>query len=371
MIKESVSGEFESFNKSIDTELEQTLKKPLSRMKFLQLIGGLSAMAMLPAPTFGRGRVLLTMTTTKLFDIRDNSIDQFRNKEIGAGYMQTSAWDDINDWIYVVTTKNSSLGEFFVKKLNTSGTLLGTMTMAAEGTSPNRNGFGHGVSIGVEPRGAGNEPYIWTEADGAEAVGGDAYGDKLCRFIFSAGSTYTPSNSNITKYPISGVDNTVACSIDQYYGNITVRSHRPITGGTMACYKVYNFASFKAGGRTTIASFDQPSGLGTFQGFTSFGSYLYLLDGSKYTSTNTPPDGNTYLTSVDMNTGIQVDRALTRAGSTLTYREPEGITIHVTDPSNPDTGRLYFGFLCKDSLGNELVSMFYKDLLYYLTPVVS
>jgi hypothetical protein len=79
-----------------------------------------------------------------------------------------------------------------------------------------------------------------------------------------------------------------------------------------------------------------------------------------YNSTTIPPPGNTYLTTVNLNTGTEVDRFLTQAGGTLTYREPEGMSIHLTDPNNESTGRLAFG-LVSGAAGSRKATIYYKD----------
>lgn len=69
---------------------------------------------------------------------------------------------------------------------------------------------------------------------------------------------------------------------------------------------------------------------------------MYYLTGDAYPGDGTPiGDGNTYVTSIDINTGtVKQVPVLTKAGSTLHHREPEGLAIY-----RPDAGeaRLFIG----------------------------
>ncbi|MBB6675697.1 hypothetical protein [Cohnella nanjingensis] len=103
----------------------------------------------------------------------------------------------------------------------------------------------------------------------------------------------------------------------------------------------------------------QPTTLGVFQGYCAYGNYLYLLDGTSYSASN-PSPGNTYLTTVDLNTGTQVDRFRTQAGVSLAYREPEGMAIRLTDPNDESTGQLCFGF-ASGAAGARKATIYYKD----------
>lgn len=60
---------------------------------------------------------------------------------------------------------------------------------------------------------------------------------------------------------------------------------------------------------------------------------MYYLTGDAYPGDGTPTgDGNSYVTSIDINTGtVEQGPVLTKAGSTLQYREPEGLAIYRTD----------------------------------------
>ena len=101
----------------------------------------------------------------------------------------------------------------------------------------------------------------------------------------------------------------------------------------------------------------------SFQGYTSYGGFLYLLEGSSYGSGGSqPPTGNTYLTCVDWASGAVVDRQLVTDDAGLPFREPEGMAIQLPDPSRPDRARLCFGF-ASGVAGARTATVCYKDTL--------
>nr|WTB28984.1 hypothetical protein OG781_05145 [Streptomyces sp. NBC_00830] len=84
---------------------------------------------------------------------------------------------------------------------------------------------------------------------------------------------------------------------------------------------------------------------------------MYFITGDGYSASN-PDPGNTYITSI--NTGaIAQGPTLTKAGSTLTYREPEGLAIYRTDAGE---SRLFLGFATGEE-GDRRSSIFYKNAL--------
>ncbi|HET6703925.1 MAG TPA: teichoic acid biosynthesis protein C, partial [Amycolatopsis sp.] len=68
------------------------------------------------------------------------------------------------------------------------------------------------------------------------------------------------------------------------------------------------------------------------------------------------------VTRIDMNTGKVVARDITRAGSTLVFREPEGLAIYRT--ADGET-RLFLGFGSRSSMDNvnRYASIFSKNVL--------
>jgi hypothetical protein len=125
---------------------------------------------------------------------------------------------------------------------------------------------------------------------------------------------------------------------------------------------VYDLAAATAGNFSApLANFKQPafnSISSTFQGYTAYGEYLYMLTGTSYSDS----DGAVYsqVTSVNLNTGaIEQGPVLTKAGSTLSYREPEGMAIYETAAGEI---RLFLGF-ASGSAGARRSNIFYKNAL--------
>ncbi|MEK3724458.1 phage baseplate protein [Paenibacillus sp. FSL H8-0034] len=305
---------------------------------------------------------------SKMFDLSDPAEPLLTGKALTDPTLQQGfAIDNTNNHIYMVQVTNAGQqlgtetrtyssaeralkGDLTVTKLSSTGTILGKMYLI---------GFGHGVSIGVEP--VGTTAYLWTEVDAVnDGSDGNGYGTQLARFPFVNNQVLVNTDSSITKYaPVVGADRTTV-NIDMTNGLLTMRYRTGVVGSRAFHYSTFNLAQLKGGTFTPLATVDQPTGLGTFQGFASYGSYLYLLDGTAYDAT-TNPTGNTYITTVNLNTGLQVDRQLTNAGSSLLFREPEGMSIQVVGT----TVRLCFGFGSYRSSTDtkKNANIFYKDAL--------
>jgi hypothetical protein len=233
-------------------------------------------------------------------------------------------------------TDRLNRGDLTITKLSLTGVEQGHMYLL---------GAGHGVAIGSEK--IGSDTFLWTELDADSA----ARGTNIGRFKFVDGCVLTGCSPYVTRYVYPG-DN-VTPVIDG--SNICIR-YDDVAGHR---YATYDLTSFKAGGLVPISDVLVTDPVYTFQGWTLYSGYLYLLEGDAYGSPDsTAPDGNTYITIVDAATGEVVDRQLTRAANTLDYREPEGMAIQST------TGgpRLCFGFASGAS-GARLASIYYKNVL--------
>ncbi|MFG3441490.1 teichoic acid biosynthesis protein C [Nonomuraea sp. NPDC047897] len=259
--------------------------------------------------------------------------------------LQSFAFDNAHGHIYAVQVKNGSgsaaAGHLCLTKLSLGGAVLGHMYLM---------GFGHGVQIGVER--SGGTTYLWTETN-AIRDGANAWGNRLARFAFTNGRTIIPSSGGVTRYaPVTGATNTT-CAIDPSTNRLVMRYRK--NGGFR--YAVFTLSAVKSGSHRPLYDVAQPTGLGVFQGYAAYGDHLYLLEGSAYGPSN-PAPGNTYITSVDLRTGRKVQRALTQAGKSLDYREPEGMAIQLAG-GRP---RLCLG-LASGAAGARKVSIFYKTAL--------
>ncbi|MEU9836527.1 hypothetical protein AB0D67_33755 [Streptosporangium sp. NPDC048047] len=209
-------------------------------------------------------------------------------------------------------------------------------------------GFGHGVQIGVEPVGGG--AFLWTETDAVSDDGVSGWGSRLCRFRFADGAVLTRDSPELARHvPVPGADRTT-CGTDPVHRRLVVR-HR--LDGTFR-YALYDLADVRRHRYEPLAVAAQPALGFSFQGFATYGSYLYLLEG---TSGGAP--GNTHLTCVDWRTGNVVERRFVADGADVDFREPEGMAIHVPGPGDV---RLCFGF-ASGVTGGRLANVYGKRTL--------
>ncbi|MGW1026231.1 phage baseplate protein [Streptomyces sp. NPDC002577] len=361
----------------------------LDRRQILRLAGAALGVAAVPAVAVMSAQAVTrasrsedaepgAVTATKRFDLSDPSDVLLREIGLtGTRVLQSFAFDNTRGHLFTVQLVDGGLrlpgesqtytgaereanGDLCLTRLDTSGRILGTMYL---------RGFGHGVQIGVESTTAGS--FLWTETKAVQSQNSDGtytgWGSRLARFKFANGTVLTPDSPAITQYSLGdGIDRTTV-ALDPVNNRLTVRCR--VSGSFR--YRLYDLAAFKSGGRTALADVAQPADLqpgysDTFQGFATFGSYLYLLAGTQYgTDGSVEPDGNTYITCVDWNTGSVAEQSLTKAGYSLPYREPEGMAIQVPDPSNPQGARLCSGFasVTSDTDSRKKASIYYKDLL--------
>ncbi|MCY9661753.1 hypothetical protein P5G65_08030 [Paenibacillus chondroitinus] len=283
---------------------------------------------------------------SKVFDLSAQPTELVRDKALQNGtVLQSFAFDNVNKHIYTVqlmagglmlpgepaavSGANRSLnGDLALTELDLEGNKLGYMYL---------KGFGHGVQIGVETE--DGIPYIWSETDSV-AEGKDGWGTVITRFKFENGKILTPESPELQKHKlIEGADRTTV-NIDAVNDLLTMRYRKD----GVFHFGVYELESVKQHQYDAIADVVQPS-VGTFQGFASYGQYLYLLEGSSYgTSGSVEPTGNTYITTVNFDTGEAVDKQLITAGSSLSFREPEGLAVRIPDVKHPQKAELGVGF---------------------------
>jgi len=341
--------------------------------------GGQAAAASYPAP----GSAL--MVPSARIDLADGSDSWIREKAPQDNtVIQSFGYDNAN-------------GRIFLAQVMHGGQMVGTETVNVDGATRNLDGdlaitqwdlagelkgsmylrgFGHGVNIGVEP--VGGTTYLWTEVDALPQADGTSRGQRLARFPFESGTVLDATSPALVKHtPVPGSTVNTA-SIDPVYGRLI---HRYSLGTGVVHYRVHdlNLARYGVWDRP-LAEIDEPTilvdtatyGHPTFQGYAAVGRYLYLLHGDAYGSTETidgqevvisqPGVGNTFVSSVDLTTGTIVDTRSTKAASSLEYREPEGLGIHVPDIRQPDVFRLGIGF-ASGPMHARLATIYGKDLL--------
>ncbi|MCB5177982.1 phage baseplate protein [Streptomyces antimicrobicus] len=286
------------------------------------------------------------VTPTQRFDLTQPSYDLFRSKNThGPRVQQSFAFDWVNKFLFVATKRDGSpdsAGDLCINKMDFDGNFLSYMHL---------DGFGHGVAFAALPSGSGTE--LWIEC----AANTKGYGTALAPIRYTPNTTMGSPAAAAAYTPIAGATE-YTCSVDPVHRRMIVRYHTS-AGKRIAVYPLSAFETRSFG--SPLVDFKQPAIPGTPQGYTLYGSYMYYLTGDPYPGDGTPSgDGNSYLTSIDINTGtVKQGPVLTKAGSTLHFREPEGLAIYRTDAGE---ARLFIGF-ATGLEGDRRSSIFYKNAL--------
>lgn len=291
--------------------------------------------------------VSAAVPNSKRFDLTKPSYDLFRHKTLRHDTVQQGfAFDNVNRRLFVAQRRNKSdekSGDLVITELDFKGNYVSHMAL---------DGFGHGVSFGAE--GVGKDTYLWTEVE-ANANG---YGKKLARFKWVNGKHLSKDSTSLKKFtPVAGATEHT-CAIDTANNRLAVRYNKSRTKH-IALYDLA--AATKGDFSKPLADIKQPTPktkAKNFQGYTVYGKYLYLLWGDSYDVSGGVV--NSELASVDMNTGKVVQGpVLTKAGSTLTFREAEGLAVYKTADGEV---RLFMGFASGKG-GDRRSNLFYKKAL--------
>lgn len=240
--------------------------------------------------------------------------------------MQSFAYDARHRTYYVAQCVGpSTSGDLEVTELSSLGRTLGHMRL---------NGFGHAVNIGVEP--SGSRVYLWTEAEPKivttakmphavrvtlGAAPRIAFGTAIARVPWRNGATVTSKTRGVTVYRVATGSTQLTPSVDMTDGTITVRY---LNRDDAYRYRTYKLAAFKKHRYTPIWSATEPAPASVLQGWTEHARMFWRLEGESYSATNRPP-GDAGLTQF---TGAgAVWRTRITAGSSLSYREPEGMGV--------------------------------------------
>lgn len=294
------------------------------------------------------------IATTDAFDLASDGEHVFGPVTLAdtGTKMQSLAWDDVHHRVYIaqVTDADSSgsgahhaaNGDLTITKLTDTGTIISSMRLRRSG---------HGVSIGVEPVGA--DVYLWVEADSHATSDGDIRGTALARVKYDGGTTVSMAGYKARYWPAADAHPTApeyTCSVEMATGRMAVRYVHEAGGFRVA---LYNLEDVKAGGTTPLLPPRKlASGMGTFQGYVTSGSFLYALTGDS-------GKANTLLFSFDWNTGKQRQKAGTAVYGSVVSREPEGMGVQ----EYGGLRRLTFGIAGQKSASNStrVANIAYKD----------
>ncbi|MEO3863781.1 hypothetical protein [Acrocarpospora sp. B8E8] len=242
-----------------------------------------------------------------------------------------------------------------------SGKVLGAMAL---------HGFDHGSSMAIQPSTSGS-PYVWLAGDWRSLSPGTAPNSHtICRFEYSDGGLLDYNDLGVWEFRI-GLSDFLDCprpSIDPYTNRLLLRYMGTTSPWRLALFDL-PAVIYRGISDTTpiLAKRALPTnaqlGLSDsdhFQGVTSYGQYAYLSYGGAPADPSDPAKPS-YLVRLDMNkTGGSVEEVFrTRAGESLSGREPQGMAIWRSS-SGP---RLAFGFSSKISGSPDQfrATVFYKS----------
>ncbi|WP_406283047.1 signaling protein [Streptomyces sp. NBC_00209] len=206
-------------------------------------------------------------------------------------------------------------GDMCVTVLSPSGGSTGHMYL---------RGFGHGISFGVEP--SDGNVLLWVESDADPRTG---YGRAIARVPFRDGTVLDSSSPGLRHHrPVPGAL--------RMHPTLDLANRRVLVShwiGRRHAYAVYRMEDFLAQRYEPLYDFaDSALKKGeTFQGCALRNGYVYQLTGNPYSGEagGNPPSagGNTFVSTLDVNSGRTVARRRVTAAPELDFREPEGIAV--------------------------------------------
>lgn len=220
-------------------------------------------------------------------------------------------------------------GDISINRLNMDGTLDSNMYI---------RGAGHGTSVAVAPDGR-----LWIDADSSSS----GFARAVSLITFQPGVT-TDSNLLAIYRPFGPASGSHGLSIytDLRFGKVMIRRSYPEGDPNARRYYLYHLDAVMLGDFSTpLFQVDQPAnqppdtpgGITTFQGGTTYGDYLYSLEGD-------PNISNTYISRLRWDTGVTESKVLQATiFDDITYREPEGMSLQ-NFPGNHNANKLVFGF---------------------------
>ncbi|WP_017238093.1 phage baseplate protein [Streptomyces sp. SS] len=291
---------------------------------------------------------------------------------------QAIASDTVNGWIFVLQMETGDQddieqGNMRLNRIDRrTGKVIDSMQL---------KGFGHGISMGVEP--GDKQTHIWTEVsqvgrsfhysrrkDGSIKA---AFGKAVTRFLYAKDTVLDADDPVLRKFTPPGSTAGTGPSIDPVNNRLCVMYHK----GGRRHFTRYDLADAAAGmwtpeGTTFVmkecgdlvpaqpscvdedVTPDVPSRYPleptlTSQGYTVLGDVLYWYQWAPYLVDEDPKTlpvdgfpGVAFLTSYTWADGKRFDRQVVTTAGGLTRREPEGAAIEVA----PETGetRLLIGF---------------------------
>ncbi|MFC9242810.1 signaling protein [Streptomyces sp. NPDC057136] len=235
-------------------------------------------------------------------------------------------------------------GDMCVSVLSLSGAAAGHMYL---------RGFGHGISMGVEPSGA--DVLLWVESDVDERTG---YGRAVARVPFRDGAVLDSSSPAVRHHRPLPSSHQLHPAVDLAGRHVLV-SHWSGDAHHYAVYRMDDFLDGRYEPLHTVADVALRDGEWV-QGCALHGDHIYQLTGKGYTDEagSNPPSagGDTFVSAIEVRTGRVAGRRKVTVAPELHFREPEGIAVRTA----PEP-RLCMGFSVKTPER--------RDLAVYACPV--
>lgn len=229
-------------------------------------------------------------------------------------------------------------GDICINRVSNTGVLLDRMWC---------RGFDHGASLGgVEFE--GGSFYLWLATDATEqAIGTNAYGDKICKIQYVANKIYDKGDLDIDIYDVfpSGSERLAPC-MDFASNRVGVFRRQ----GGVDSYRVYDMTAFRA--KNFSAPFWPVNNVANpevRQAWCIYQEYVYAIYGEAWGDGNPPPPtgvGNTHMTIIHLPTGQLMEDHIRNTEMALENREPESLNIwdQHTEP------KLMYGWSVSDTL---------------------
>jgi len=248
------------------------------------------------------------------------------------------------------TGSRASRGDICINRVSTTGDVVDRMWC---------RGFDHGASLGGAEY-IGGTYYIWIATDAVEqALGTNAYGNKISRIEYVADKIYDKGDVDIDLYdPFPTGSERLAASMD--FANGMAFVYRRLAGNDS--YRAYDLAQFRAKNfDNPLWTLDNVAAPSVRQAWCGFGEYIYTCYGEAWGSGNPPPPsgiGNVYFTLIHLPTGQVLETHLRNTETGLENREPESMNIW-----NQHTApKLMYGWSVSDELPRRchLRTIFYR-----------
>lgn len=247
--------------------------------------------------------------------------------------MQSFAYDDVHDvWMVLqlmqegrfhqTAQQHLDQGDLTLNEVSPSGELLGFMYL---------HGFGHGLTLGLEPSAAAT--YVWTETSArhegrhASALAG-SYGTKVARFRWRPSAELRPTSAAVSTYSANSGLPEESPVVDHHHNRIAIEYYS--TYYRKFRWALYPLDRFKRRDFTPIRRSTWPAALGsiTDQGWAYANDTTMInYNGTAYSSSNPTGNATLFQVSIATATGKIVKRSPITSGARLVSREPEGITL--------------------------------------------